>query len=143
MATWDLDAARKERLRQRDPILFILGGQQFTCLPVIPLGVTWALADAPDQDELLQRGRPEVMKVLCEMIADMLVADDVDRWWALFGSKEEVIDDEAIYQLAQQLMEEYTGRPLSPSTDSSGGRPTNGASSSSKRSKRVTASSET
>lgn len=143
MPTWDFDAARRERLRARDPISFTLGGEQFTCLPVIPLGVAWALADAPDQAELLQQTTPQVLHGLAGLVADMLILGDVDRWWALFQSKEEVIDEDAIYELVQTLTAAYTGRPTSPSIDSSDGRSKSGVGSKRSRSKRVSESSAT
>jgi hypothetical protein len=129
MGNIDFDAARKERIQRRDPLTFTVAGQTFTSLPVVPFGTCWALADAPEMAELEQKPYTEIIRTLAGMVADMLVEDDVPRWWALFDSKTEIIDAATVNEIATGLTEHFAARPTSPSTDSSAGRQSSGGSS--------------
>lgn len=139
MATHDFDAARKERLRERDPISFRLGGQTFTCLPVIPVGAVLDLEAAPEIDDDEARAAKE----LARFIDNTLVEADRERFQQLLRNRAEPIDGTALFQVAVFLAGEYTARPTSPSTGSSGGRGTDGATSSSPPDTTASATSET
>lgn len=132
MPTLDFDAARRERLRARDPISFTLGGETFTPLPCVPFAAAWDLIDAPDPT-----GEQEAPLIayrgLAAFIAECLPPADTERWWALFASRDEPIDGVALREVATFLTAAYTGRPTSPSTDSSAGRPKTSRRSSSSR----------
>lgn len=143
MGDLDFDAARRERLQQRQPVTFTLGGQTFTCLPVVPFAKCWAIADAPDLAEAAQKPQMELMRILAGMIADMLIEEDEARWWDLFASKTEVIDQATLYDVASTLTERFAGRPTSPSTDSSDGRANSGGTSNEPVSPPVSVPSET
>jgi len=139
MPSFDFDQARAERLREREPITFTLAGETFTCLPFVPLAVMWGLVDAPDIAALAQQSYPETLRSIAGMIADLLVPEDVDRWWGIFQSHEHPVDGAAVCEVMEALTEVYTGRPTVPSTDSSGGRPTTGRGLKSTRAKKGSA----
>lgn len=120
MAPLDFDAARKERLRKRDPIMFTLGGETFTCLPFVPFGVAWGLVDTPETPDASTPAA--AYKNLATFVADCLIPADVDRWWQLFVSKTEPIDGDTLLEVVNALSAAYTGRPTSPSTGSPAGR---------------------
>lgn len=122
MPTRDFDAARAERLRQRDPIRFVLGGETFTCLPVIPVGAGLDLADAGHHP----MGTVGYTQALHRFIRSALVDDDLDRFEKVLTSKTDPVGPNDLQELAEWLAEEYTARPTSPSTDSSGGRQSSG-----------------
>lgn len=140
MPAFDFDAARRERLRARDPITITLGGETFTCLPIVPFGASWGLIDAPALPDPTE-GLSFVYKALAAFVADCLIPEDVDRWWALFTSKTEIIDGVALREVTDALTAAYTGRPTSPSTDSSDGRPKTSPASSSQPEPKASATS--
>lgn len=127
MPTIDFDAARAERRRERDPLAFVLGGEHFTCLPVIPVGAGLDLADAPERSD--QTGAH--VRGLIAFIKNTLVDDDLDRFDKVLRAKTDPVGADDLFDVAVALSQEYTGRPTSPSTDSSGGRDSTGETSSS------------
>lgn len=128
MPTRDFDAARAERLRERDPIRFTLGGETFTCVPAVPIGASFDLADAPEPDRVTDLS---VSRSLAAFIENTLVDGDVDRFRAALRSKAEPVNGADLYEVVTWLAGEYAARPTSPSTGSSGGRATTGETSSS------------
>lgn len=139
MPNFDFDQARAERLREREPISFTLAGETFRCLPFVPLAVMWGLVDAPDLAAITGQSFPEQLRTLAGTVADLLIPEDVDRWWGIFSDRDHPVDGDAVCEVVETLTAVYTGRPTSPSTASSGGRQTNGRASKSTRSRKGSA----
>lgn len=139
MAARDFDVARSERLRERDPISFTLAGQTFTCLPVIPVGAALDLEEAPEVDE----DEARAARALARFIDSALIDDDRERFAETLRQREDPVDGTALFDIAVWLAGEYAARPTSPFTGSSGGRPSNGQSSSSEPSPTASGTSET
>lgn len=136
MPNIDFDAARRERLRRDDPLTFTLGGETFRCRDAIGLADLWA--EPPDPPKDIAEGATTEQGLIwlrfAQTITTYIVDDDIERWWSLFEpDHDEIIQGRDLIDIANRLSEEYTGRPLSPSGDSSTGPPatTTGSNSSS------------
>lgn len=125
MPARDFDLARRERAAKRTPVQFLLGGERFTLLPVIPIGAAFDLHDAPEPDT----DEPSAVRAVARFITEALVPGDVERFEEVLRSREEPIDPEAILEVGTFIAEHYAGRPTVPSSGSSGGRHTSGATS--------------
>lgn len=116
----DFDAARRERIRIReaDPIQFVLGGETFTISTGPTLADVFDLADAPDvtTDDLA------AMRGMDKFIRSMILPEQVETWQKVISAKgENYVDNESMLELIQYLSEEIYGRPLDTSNASSNG----------------------
>jgi hypothetical protein len=139
VAAQDFDAARRERIRRRTPIEFTLGGETFSVLPVIPVGIGFDLVDAPD----FAVDGVGASRAFANFIEQCLPDADVDRFRKVLRSKAEPVDPDALLELMEWLTAEYTARPTGPSNGSSAGRNTDGRNSNRKRSAKASGSSPT
>lgn len=129
MPNLDFDAARRERQRQRehDPLTFTLGGQTFHVRDDFGLADLWA--EHPEPPKTIADGatteRAVLFLNLARSAASFLIPDDLDRWWGLFDpATAEIIKGEDLLDVVNGLNEEISGRPTSPSSDSSDSPPT-------------------
>lgn len=134
----DFDAALEERRRLRDPITFLLGGKVWECLPNIPLAAVWGFADTPEEFD----NGVDATRAFAGFIADALLPEQVPAWWEMMGDKTHLIDGQSLMDVTEHLGAMYAGRPTSPSTESSDGRPTTSGTSNSRRLKKASTTSE-
>lgn len=128
MALKDFDAARRERRRNREPIAFRLGGQEFTLPATLPAGHILDLIEA-DAD-----GNPVATLVACRRFLAAILASDEDRerLEVVLRSHDDPVDlNDDLIEVVDWIAEQYTGRPTKRSSDSSDGPQTNGNGSSS------------
>lgn len=132
----DYELARRERNAKREPNTIVMGGEQFTLLPTIPISAGFDLVDAPEPsaDPDMQS---EAIRALCTFIRLVLVDDDQPRFDALLARREDAIDGADIVAYGQMLAEVYSGRPTVPSSGSSGGRRSSGRTSKPRGQKRA------
>jgi 4-amino-4-deoxy-L-arabinose transferase-like glycosyltransferase len=83
----DFDAARKERLRQRDPMQFVLQGDVYTCVPVVPVGVGFDLADEPEPDP----ENPQLVRGFAMFIDNILIEEDRERFQAALRRRDDPV----------------------------------------------------
>lgn len=122
----DYDAARKERLRLRDPVEFTLGGVRFRCRKAISSEELFA---AMDREAELGSQR-ERFEFHSGFIADCLDSDAArKRWKQVLSNRADPITEDDITAIIRDLVGVYAGRPTSPSNGSSAGRRTTGRSS--------------
>lgn len=124
----DFDAARSERQRDRDPIAFTLGGEDFTCVPSLPIGLFLDLAEVG--------GHPLLAKELERCLIDA----DRERFAKLLRRESDPIGVEDIEDIHAWLVQEYAARPTGRSTGSPAGPLTNGDRSSSEHSEMASTS---
>lgn len=124
----DFDAARRERQRNRDPLTFTLGDQEFKCHDVLTLSDLWdptpEVIEAPEHVKAgATTPTAHTFMMIALDIARLLHPSEVDRWWSIFDPKNaELIEPEDLLNVLNKLSEHYTGRPTSPSDDSSNGQ---------------------
>lgn len=116
----DFDAARRERIRirQADPIQFVLGGETFTISMGPTLADVFDLADAPEvtTDDLA------AMRAMDKFIRSIILPEQVKTWQKVLAAKgEQYVDNVAMLELVQYLSEEMYGRPLDTSSALSNG----------------------
>lgn len=120
----DFDAARLERRREREPAQFRLGGETFTCLPVVPIGFALDLATlalGPEDD-------PDIAAAyaLTSFIDNVLVDEDRPRFQELLRRRDDAVDPDSLWEIVKWFAEVYAGRPTVPPRDSSSSPPTTG-----------------
>lgn len=121
----DYELARRERNAKREPNRVVMGGEEFTLLPSIPISAGFDLVDAPepgDHDSI----ESEAIRALCTFIRLALVDEDQPRWDALLARREDAIDGADVIAYGEMLVGVYAGRPTVPSSGSTGGRRTSG-----------------
>lgn len=116
MTVQEFDTARQERLRSRTPLQFVLQGDTYTCLQIVPIGDAFDLLDAPDATS-----EAEVSRALAAFIDKILVDDDRPRFAQALRRRDDPVDGLTLLEIVDWLGEQYAGRPTSPSADSSGG----------------------
>lgn len=121
----DVELARRERAASREPTTIELGGEQFTLLPVIPMGASFELMDAPEPEV----AEAAAARAIARFIREAVVDDDQPRWDQLLARREDAIDAPAIIHMGALVAEAYLGPPSKPSAGSSGGRRATGPSS--------------
>lgn len=132
----DVELARRERAARRTPTQFDFGGERFTLLPVVPIGLGFDLEDAPEP-EVDKQG---AARALAHMIREALIDEDQPRFDAVLRNRADPIDPEAIIDLGIRVAEVYAGFPTGPPAGSSGGRGRTGASSKKRGPKAVSSS---
>lgn len=135
----DLDAARRERNRNRQPVQFSIGDEVFTCIAVVPVGVAFDLAAAPE----LGDNRGAATYALITFVDQLLIEEDRARFADRIRRRDDPVDPEFILDLVARISQEYAARPTLPSSGSSSGRATDGPNSSSTPSPSSAASSST
>ncbi|MGK2948986.1 MAG: hypothetical protein ACSLFP_10455 [Acidimicrobiales bacterium] len=124
----DYELARRERNAKREPNQVVMGGEQFTLLPTIPISAGFDLADAPEP-KAGDTMEAEAIRALCSFIRLALVDEDQPRFDALLERRTDAIDGADVIYYGSLIAEVYAGRPTVPSSGSSGGRHTRGATS--------------
>jgi hypothetical protein len=99
-------------MREQVSMGFSIGAEQFSCVPVLPVGI---LADLTTGGS---RGLPWVLEFLQAVIVDA----DAERFNVMLHDKDIIVDGEVLTEVVNWLLAEYTGRPTSPSTSSRSGR---------------------
>jgi GGDEF domain-containing protein len=131
MPSFDADMMVRQRAAKydKDPILIRLGGDEFRCLPVLPMGESIELAELPEDATDIQAAIAlgEMMRAVVERA---IVPEDRERFSAALANPDKPIDAEAMFTVCQFLVEVYTGRPTVPPVESSAGRRNTGAKSS-------------
>lgn len=125
----DYELARRERNAKREPNKVVMGGEEFTLLPTIPIATAFDLVDAPEPDGDNPSMESAAIRALCTFIRLALVDEDQPRWNALLARREDAIDGVDIIAYGGMITAVYTGRPTVPSSGSSGGRQPRGATS--------------
>lgn len=124
MGNLDFDAARRERLRAIEPLTFTLGGREFRCRDAFTLLDIWT--DPPEAPERITKGATteggRYFLAIARHVADFIVPEQRDEWWDLFEDDTEVIQGVDLKAVFDALVEEYAGRPTSPSAASSNGQ---------------------
>lgn len=111
MPVKDFDVGRRERLARRDPITFVLGGETFTLVPAIPIGVTLDLADAPEPaPETLD----ESVAAIVRFLKRAMRVEDVERFQALLDRREDPIDALTLIDLAAWVAFTYAAGSTPP-----------------------------
>lgn len=134
MPNIDFDVARRERLRRDDPLTFTLGNETFRCREGLGLADAWGEPADPPKN-IIDGANTDIARTFMRVAQDItmfLERDEYDRWWALFTpDSDEIIQGRDLIDILNHLSEEYTGRPTSPSDDSSNGQPDGGTGSTS------------
>lgn len=131
----DFDIARRERLRREEPLTFTLGGETFQCRDAMAVIDMWR--EPPAAPESIVAGATTapglVLLGYAREIAGTLVPSERDRWWEMLQRDDLDLGVQGtdLVEVYKALVEEYAGRPTSPSADSSDGRLTDGSTSSS------------
>jgi hypothetical protein len=120
----EVEAARRERAARRTPRTFPFGGQTFTLLPVVPIGLGFDLMDAPEPAD----DEAGAARALAWFIRECLASEEEQaRWDAVLRDRTDPIDPQAIIELGACVAEVYAAPFASePSAASAGGRPTSG-----------------
>lgn len=124
MPSFDFDAARRERLAGHDPIEFTLGGEHFVARPAIPFSVI--AGHLKDERKL---STFQAYEVAVDFIRGCLEEADHARLDAALSNPEHPVDQKDPMAVIAYLLGCYVNRPTTPSSDSSGGRPTSGGTS--------------
>lgn len=119
----EVELARRERASRRTPVTFDFGGQTFTLLPVVPIGLGFDLMDAPEPEA----DKAEAAKAIARFIREAICDADQERWDAVLRNRSDPIDPESLIDLGARVVEVYAGFPTGPSAGSSGGRRSTGA----------------
>lgn len=114
----EVELARRERASRRDPVTFDFGGETFTLLPIVPIGLGFDLLDAPEPEV----NEAAAARALSRFIRECLVDDDQPRFDAILRNRSDPIDPQALIELGARVTEVYVGFPSEPSAGSSGGR---------------------
>lgn len=126
----DFDAARRERQASKPPFRFKLGGKTFSCVRSIPFAYLLQVVEADATTP-----RDEWFKASCDFIAECLETDALrDQWRKVLLNRDDPIEEWDVLPIVRRLVEVYSaGRPTTPPSDSSRGRPSGGGRSSSPR----------
>lgn len=117
----DYELARRERNAKREPNRIVMGGEEFTLLPVIPIAASFDLAAAPEPLPGASVDS-EAVRAISTFIRLALVDEDQARFDALLARRDDPVESADVVAWGAVLAEVYTGRPTEPSTGSSGGR---------------------
>lgn len=143
----DFDGARRERNRRHEPLTFTLGcgkacpdrhydrsrrrydctgAHLFTCLAHPLVADALDLANAPERDEDEKGAVAALVRFIDRLLGS---DDDRERFAALLARREDPIDNDAIFDVAVWLAEQYVTAPFGQPTGSSPGPRSGGASS--------------
>jgi hypothetical protein len=133
----DFDAARREADRGTDPPAFTLGGDEFVCIPKVPLALSFELMEAPEPGT-----SADAVQALTKFLRRVLVDEDnVQRFDKILARVDDAVTPDDIVEVTNWLGELYTGRPFEKPADSGPSSPTNGSTSSPPNSEAVGATS--
>lgn len=91
---------------EKDPIVFALHGEEFTCLPVIQ-GKT--LMDLVTRSQ--SKDPVEAMAVVNDFFDKILVEESLERFNNLLEDKNRIVTMETLADVISWLIEEYSARP--------------------------------
>lgn len=117
----DYELARRERNAKVEPNRIVMGGEEFTLLPVIPLSTGFDLADAPEPKEG-DNIDAEAIRAIRTFLRLCLVDEDQPRFDALLARRTDAIGPLDLVYYGSLVAEVYLGRPTAPSTGSTDGR---------------------
>lgn len=120
----DFDALRRERVADREPVTFSVGGEQFTTLAVLPAGVVLDLLGSRGgvayAYRQFLRGALRDDDQTVDDTGEETTASSLVRFEALCYRRDDPIDDQTIIDIVDWLAEVYAGHP----TQRSSGSPT-------------------
>lgn len=90
----------------KDPIVFSLHGEEFTCLPVIQGKVLMNLVTRSQSKDPV-----EAMAVVDEFFSKVLTDESLERFNNLLEDKTRIVTMETLADVVQWLIEEYSARP--------------------------------
>jgi hypothetical protein len=90
----------------KDPIVFALHGEEFTCLPVIQGKVLMDLVTRSQSKDPV-----EAMAVVEDFFDKILVEESLERFNKLLQDKDRIVTMETIADVIAWLVEEYSARP--------------------------------
>jgi hypothetical protein len=114
----EVELARRERASRRTPVTFDFGGQTFTLLPVVPIGLGFDLMDAPEPED----NEAGAARAIARFVREALIEEDQPRFDEVLRNRSDPIDPEAIIDLGARVAEVYAGFPIEPSVGSVDGR---------------------
>lgn len=117
----DFDAARRERLRDREPIRFVVCEQEFETVPVVPAGNIIDLIAGEQSGHPVIAYRRFILAVLRDDDGTDEKASSQERMLELLYRPDDPLDEVTLSELLGWLAETFGGRPTQRSTDSSSG----------------------
>lgn len=127
MAHRDFDAFRKERQRTQPqtkvrPVSFTLGEVTFECIRIVPTGLIFDIAAAPEYDANPMGALAATRDFICGLV----VPAQREEFLQVLRREDDPGDFETLEELAKYLSEEFLNRPTGPSSGSPDGRHTTG-----------------
>ena len=109
--------------------LLKLGGQEFRCIPQLPVGLIFDMVEGGDRAAAGEADPGLVMRIR-DLVNSVVEDDEIERLWALLRDKHAAISIEQLTMAMEVVIAEYAGRPTArPSGSSAGGSRTAGTSS--------------
>lgn len=99
----DFGAGKSE---EKDPIVFKLFEEEFTCIPVIQGKTLMDLVARSQSEDTI-----EAMTVINDFFSKVLKDESLGRFNALLEDKERIVTMETLGEVIAWLVEEYSGRP--------------------------------
>lgn len=100
---------------EKDPPTFSVAGREFKCLVQPPAGVLTDLVATADKSDAAK------VSGLVEFIGGCLAEADAEQFELVIHDKDTIVPIDTLNDIAQWLIEEYTGRPTTPSSTSQPG----------------------
>ena len=91
---------------EKEPIIFKLHGEEFTCVPALQGKVLMSLVSRSQSEDPV-----EAMGVIDTFFSQALTDESLERFNALLEDKERVVVMETLGEIIAWLVEEYSGRP--------------------------------
>ena len=93
-------------LEEKEPIVFKLHDEEFTCIPVLQGKVLMDLVSNSQSDDPVQS-----IGVIDSFFSHALDDESLERFNALLEDKNRIVNMETLGEIISWLVEEYSGRP--------------------------------
>jgi len=91
---------------QKEPVVFKLYDEEFTCIPALQGKVLMDLVSRSQSED-----PAESIGVINTFFSHALTDESYERFDALLGDKERIVNMETLGEIIAWLVEEYSGRP--------------------------------
>lgn len=93
-------------VEEKEPIVFKLHEEEFTCVPALQGKVLMSLVSKSQSED-----PAESIGVIDTFFSSVLVDESLERFNALLEDKDRIVNMETLGEIISWLVEEYSGRP--------------------------------
>lgn len=106
-----------QNVDELEPLSFDLGGEEFTCYPAVQGKVILDIMKIASEGDEDTRGMMMAVSVL-DFFEKVMPPEEYERLGKLMEDPKRIVELDVMSEIMSWLIEEYSGRPTEPSSDS-------------------------